>query len=113
MAFTDKTRQLFAAEIEAIKEKGLFKEKRFICSPQDAGITVEYPAGSPGREVLNFCANNYLGLADDPNVIAAAHKALDDHGFGLASVRFICGTQDLHKELEGKIADFHRAGHTH
>ena len=96
------TQQRIQETLEEIREAGLYKEERVITTPQGVAISVQ-----GDREVLNFCANNYLGLADDPNVIAAAHKALDDHGFGLASVRFICGTQDLHKELEGKIADFH------
>ncbi len=91
--------------LEEIREAGLYKEERVITSPQRAAIQVA--ANGDTREVLNFCANNYLGLADHPEIIAAAHRALDDHGFGLASVRFICGTQDLHKELEGKIANFH------
>ena len=88
-------------QIKDIKDNGLEKPERILASHQDSVITV-----SGGKEVLNFCSNNYLGLADDPNVIAAAHKALDDHGFGLASVRFICGTQDLHKELERTISNF-------
>ncbi len=90
-----------AGEIERIRGDSLFKEERIITGPQGSHIRVQ-----PGREVLNFCANNYLGLADHPAIIAAAHKALDDHGFGLASVRFICGTQDLHKALEARIARF-------
>jgi glycine C-acetyltransferase len=90
-----------AGEIERIRADSLFKEERVITGPQGAHIQVQ-----PGREVLNFCANNYLGLADHPAIIAAAHKALEDHGFGLASVRFICGTQDLHKALEARIARF-------
>jgi glycine C-acetyltransferase len=87
--------------LEEIRAAGLYKDERVITSPQSVEIRVE-----DGSEVLNFCANNYLGLADDPQVIAAAHKALDDHGFGLASVRFICGTQDLHKQLERSISGF-------
>jgi len=87
--------------LKEIREAGLYKEERIITSPQSVEITV-----SGGRTVLNFCANNYLGLADNPEVIAAAHAALDDHGFGLASVRFICGTQDLHKQLEATISGF-------
>src|SRR4029077_20525947 len=90
-----------AGEIERIRADSLFKEERVITGPQGSHIQVQ-----PGREVLNFCANNYLGLADPPAIIAAAHKALEDHGFGLASVRFICGTQDLHKALEARIARF-------
>ena len=91
----------YAAELDAIREQGLFKAERVITSPQSAEITL-----ADGSKVLNFCANNYLGLADHPEVIAAAKDALDTHGFGMASVRFICGTQDLHKELEAKIAGF-------
>ena len=93
--------QRFAAELAALREQGLFKSERIIRSPQAAEIVL-----ADGREVLNFCANNYLGLADHPDVIAAAKDALDSHGFGMASVRFICGTQDLHKQLEAKVADF-------
>ncbi len=91
----------YAAELDTLRGQGLFKSERIIVSPQDARIRLD-----DGREVLNFCANNYLGLADHPEVIAAAKAALDSHGFGMASVRFICGTQDLHKELEAKIAGF-------
>jgi len=93
--------QRLAGELDRIRQESLFKEERIITSPQGAHIRV-----TPGREVLNFCANNYLGLANHPAILAAAHKALDDHGFGLASVRFICGTQDLHKALERSIAGF-------
>src|SRR5690554_4498922 len=87
-------------EIQEIKEQRLYKKERIIESPQRAEIQAN------GKHVLNFCANNYLGLSDDPEVLAAAKKAIDSHGFGLSSVRFICGTQDIHKELERKIADF-------
>jgi glycine C-acetyltransferase len=87
--------------LEEIKSQGLYKTERIITSPQDAHIKV---AG--GKEVLNMCANNYLGLADHPELIKAAKKALDDHGLGMASVRFICGTQDLHKELEAALTKF-------
>ena len=99
MTYPGQTR--FASELDAIREQGLFKNERIIVSPQSAEIELE-----GGRKVLNFCANNYLGLADHPEVIQAAKDALDTHGFGMASVRFICGTQDLHKELERKIAEF-------
>ncbi|WAC64788.1 glycine C-acetyltransferase [Pseudoxanthomonas sp. SL93] len=91
----------YAVELEAIRAQGLFKSERIITSPQSAEITL-----ADGRAVLNFCANNYLGLADHPQIIASAKAALDTHGFGMASVRFICGTQDLHKQLEKRIADF-------
>ena len=87
--------------LQDIKDAGLYKTERVITTPQSVEIKVQ-----SGDEVLNFCANNYLGLADHPDVIAAAHTALDEHGFGLASVRFICGTQDLHKQLEATISEF-------
>jgi glycine C-acetyltransferase len=89
-----------AAEIEDIKSSGLYKTERVISSPQGAEITVN------GKTVLNFCANNYLGLSSHPKVIKAAHKAIDSHGYGMSSVRFICGTQDIHKELERKLSSF-------
>lgn len=89
-------------ELDAIVENGLFKKERIITSPQGAEITI-----STGEKVLNFCANNYLGLSSHPEVVQAAKDALDSHGFGMSSVRFICGTQDIHKELEQKIADFY------
>lgn len=88
-------------EISDIKEAGLYKSERVIVSPQGAEIEV-----STGKKVLNFCANNYLGLSNNPKLIAAAKEALDTHGYGMSSVRFICGTGDLHKELEKKIAEF-------
>ncbi len=88
-------------ELKSIEENGLFKKERIITTPQDAVIKI-----STGEEVINFCSNNYLGLSSHPRVVEAAHKALDSHGFGMSSVRFICGTQDIHKELEQKIADF-------
>jgi glycine C-acetyltransferase len=91
----------FEQTLAEIRAAGLYKTERVITTPQGVSIRVQ-----DGREVLNFCANNYLGLADHPDVIAAAHRALDDYGFGLASVRFICGTQDLHKELEAAISRF-------
>ncbi|ALN81974.1 glycine C-acetyltransferase [Lysobacter antibioticus] len=93
--------QHYADTLDEIRAQGLFKAERIITSPQSAEIVLE-----DGRTVLNFCANNYLGLADHPEVIQAAKDALDTHGFGMASVRFICGTQDLHKQLEKTIADF-------
>ncbi|MEO9805500.1 MAG: glycine C-acetyltransferase [Reichenbachiella sp.] len=88
-------------QLEEIKEAGLFKSERIITTPQGADIKT-----SEGKEVINFCANNYLGLSSHPKVIEAAKKAIDTHGFGMSSVRFICGTQDIHKELERKISDF-------
>ncbi|TYT25345.1 glycine C-acetyltransferase [Luteimonas viscosa] len=91
----------YAATLDEIRAAGLFKSERVITSPQSAEITL-----ADGRRVLNFCANNYLGLADHPDIVAAAKQALDTHGFGMASVRFICGTQDLHKQLERTISSF-------
>ena len=93
--------QFLIEELEAISLDGLYKDERVITTPQGSSIRV-----MGGEEVLNFCANNYLGLANHPEIIAAAHKALDDYGFGMASVRFICGTQDLHKSLEQAIAAY-------
>ncbi|WP_138991274.1 glycine C-acetyltransferase [Larkinella sp. C7] len=95
------TRESFQQELDAIKEAGLYKSERIIVSPQSAIIAVK-----DGQKVLNFCANNYLGLSSHPDVIEAAHQALESHGFGMSSVRFICGTQDIHKELEQKTAEF-------
>ncbi len=88
-------------ELEEIRQSGLYKEERIIVSPQGADIRLQ-----DGSEVINFCANNYLGLSSHPRVIEAAKRAIDTHGYGMSSVRFICGTQDIHKELERKIADF-------
>lgn len=106
MAFSNDTRSLFTNEIEKIKDDGLYKEKRFICSEQDAEIEVEYPEGAAHKKVLNFCANNYLGLSSHPDVIQAAHEGLDTRGYGMSSVRFICGTQDIHRELQDKVSAF-------
>lgn len=89
------------AELESIKEAGLFKKERVITTPQGADIKT-----TDGKEVINFCANNYLGLSSHPKVVEAAKQAIDTHGFGMSSVRFICGTQDIHKELERKISEF-------
>lgn len=95
------------AELNEIENAGLFKRERIITTPQGAEIEVQMPDGNGGvRHVLNFCANNYLGLSSHPRVIAAAHEAIDTHGYGMSSVRFICGTQDIHKALEHKIAGF-------
>lgn len=97
-----KIKEHLQQEIEEIKNEGLFKEERIIVTPQDAVIKID-----TGQEVINFCANNYLGLSSHPEVIQAAKDAMDTHGFGMSSVRFICGTQDIHKELEKKIAHFY------
>ena len=97
-----KIQQHLQKELEDIKEAGLYKKERIITSPQDAVIKI-----STGEEVINFCANNYLGLSSHPEVVQAAKDAMDTHGFGMSSVRFICGTQDIHKELEAKIASYY------
>ena len=94
--------QHLQTEIKEIKDNGLYKKERIITSPQGAAIKI-----NTGQEVINFCANNYLGLSSHPEVIQAAKDTMDSHGFGMSSVRFICGTQDIHKELEQKVADFY------
>ena len=94
-------KDFLGAELKKIKEDGLYKEERIITTPQRADIKV-----NEGQEVLNFCANNYLGLSDHPRLIKAAKEAMDSHGYGMSSVRFICGTQDMHKQLERAIADY-------
>jgi len=96
--------QSLAEQTDALKSQGLYKTERLIAGPQQAAIDVR--SNGEVQHVLNLCANNYLGLANHPDVIAAAHKALDEYGYGMASVRFICGTQTLHKELEQRISDF-------
>ena len=98
---------ILQAELKEIEEVGLYKKERIITGPQGADITI---AG--GQEVVNFCANNYLGLSSHPRVVEAAKRAIDTHGFGMSSVRFICGTQDIHKELEAKIASFYQTDDT-
>ncbi|QIH38773.1 glycine C-acetyltransferase [Flavobacterium sp. Sr18] len=97
-----KIKEHLQAELQTIEDNGIFKKERIITSPQGAEITI-----STGETVLNFCANNYLGLSSHPEVIQAAKDALDTHGFGMSSVRFICGTQDIHKTLERKISEFY------
>lgn len=97
-----KIKEHLQKELQAIEENGIFKKERIITSPQGAEIKI-----STGETVLNFCANNYLGLSSHPEVVQAAKDAMDTHGFGMSSVRFICGTQDIHKTLEKKIADFY------
>ena len=98
--YPDNFKQQLSAELESIKSEGLYKTERIISTPQGAKIIAN------GKEVLNFCANNYLGLSSHPEVIAAAKEGIDKYGFGMSSVRFICGTQDIHKELEKKISEF-------
>lgn len=102
-----KIKEHLQKELNQIKEEGLFKKERIITSPQDAVIKID-----TGEEVINFCANNYLGLSSHPDVIQAAKDTMDSHGFGMSSVRFICGTQDIHKQLESKIANFYETEDT-
>jgi glycine C-acetyltransferase len=106
MAYSSSLKDSYQATIASIREQGLFKEERYIHSPQASSIRVEYPTGSELRSVVNLCANNYLGLSSHPEVIDAAHRALDERGYGMSSVRFICGTQDIHRELEHALAKF-------
>ena len=106
MAYRDAVRSGYQAEIQGIKSAGLFKDERYIHSPQAADIEVEFPAGAAIKRVINVCANNYLGLSSHPAVIAAAHAGLDSRGYGMSSVRFICGTQDIHRELENRLTEF-------
>jgi len=101
-----KMKEFLQTELKSVQEAGLYKQERYIYGPQGADIKVEFPTGSPQKEVLNFCANNYLGLSSHKEVMKAAKQGLDNWGFGMSSVRFICGTQDLHRSLERKIAEF-------
>lgn len=106
MAYSKETQEFFSKELREIEEQGLFKEERYIHSPQSADIQVEYPPGAELSSVINMCANNYLGLSSHPEVLQAAHDGLEERGYGMSSVRFICGTQDIHRELEEKLSDF-------
>ncbi|MGH9522248.1 MAG: glycine C-acetyltransferase [Terriglobales bacterium] len=106
MAYTEAARAHYRDELESIRSAGLFKQERFIHSPQSAEIEVEFPLGADVVHCINMCSNNYLGLSSHPAVIAAARAALDARGYGMSSVRFICGTQDLHRELEIRLSEF-------
>jgi len=106
MAFIDAHREILKKELEDIRQGGIFKEERIICAPQGSEIEVIFPVGSKEKRVINMCANNYLGLSSHPEVIEAARKGLDHRGYGMSSVRFICGTQDIHKQLEAKLTEF-------
>jgi glycine C-acetyltransferase len=101
-----KAKEFYQNELKAIKDGGLYKEERYIHTPQGADVSVEYPEGSATNDVINFCANNYLGLSSHPEVMEAARNGLDVRGYGMSSVRFICGTQDIHKKLERKLSEF-------
>ena len=106
MAFETEVREHYQKELAGIREAGLFKEERYIRSVQAAEIEVEFPAGAAAKKVINLCANNYLGLSSHPDVVEAARKGLDHRGYGMSSVRFICGTQDIHRELERRLTGF-------
>jgi len=106
MGYSDKIRATYQAQLDELQQKGLFKQERFIHSTQAADIEVEFPTGAEVKKVINMCANNYLGLSSHPEILKAAHEGLDTRGYGMSSVRFICGTQDIHKELERKVTEF-------
>ena len=99
-------RDIYHENLDAIRQNGLFKDERIISSPQGRVVSVSFPEGTVPKEVINLCSNNYLGLSDHHDVVQAAHEGLDNRGFGLSSVRFICGTQDIHRMLEQKISEF-------
>jgi glycine C-acetyltransferase len=106
MAYSEDIRNSYRSELDSIREAGLFKPERYLHSPQAAEIEVEFPAGAAFRKCINVCANNYLGLSSHPDVIAAAHAGLEARGYGMSSVRFICGTQDIHRRLENRLTEF-------
>jgi glycine C-acetyltransferase len=106
MAVHERVKEFFRNELVELQNADLYKEERYIRSPQAADIVVEYPLNAVPRRVINFCANNYLGLSTHPALIEAAKKGLEERGFGMSSVRFICGTQDIHKQLEQKVSEF-------
>jgi len=106
MGYSDKVRTIYQDQLRGIQQAGLFKQERFIHSPQAADIEVEFPTGASVKKVINMCANNYLGLSSHPDVIKAAHEGLDHRGYGMSSVRFICGTQDIHHDLERMVTEF-------
>ena len=106
MSYDSKVRPIFQQDIDDIKQAGIFKEERIIQAPQDSEIDVVFPAGSGEKKVINMCSNNYLGLSSHPEVVEAAHEGLNHRGYGMSSVRFICGTQDIHKQLEDKLTEF-------
>lgn len=106
MSYSEKTRNLYLSQLTDIRNAGIFKEERFIHSSQAADIEVEFPSGSDLKKVINMCSNNYLGLSSHPEVIKAAHDGLEVRGYGMSSVRFICGTQDIHRQLENRVTEF-------
>ena len=106
MAYSEKTRALYHQVLEEIDANGLYKHERIIKDKQGAEVKVEFPLGNDSKQLINMCSNNYLGLSSHPEIIQAAHEALDFRGYGLSSVRFICGTQDIHKKLEDRLSKF-------
>jgi len=106
MAYSEKIRNVYQEQLKGIQNAGLFKQERLIHSPQAADIVVEFPSGAPLKKVINMCSNNYLGLSSHPDVVKAAHDGLESRGYGMSSVRFICGTQDIHRELERRMTEF-------
>ena len=106
MSYSEKIKNLYEIQLGEIRNAGIYKEERFIHSSQAADIEVEFPTGADLKKVINMCANNYLGLSSHPEVIKAAHEGLERRGYGMSSVRFICGTQDIHRELENKVTEF-------
>lgn len=106
MSYPESIRNIYKETLKGIEEAGLFKKERYIHSTQQADIEVEFPSGSSVKKAINICANNYLGLSSHPEVVKAAHEGLETRGYGMSSVRFICGTQDIHRELENKMTEF-------
>lgn len=112
MSYSETIKKIYLDQLNQIKKAGIFKEERYIHSSQAADIEVEFPSGSSLQKVINMCANNYLGLSSHPEVIKAAHDGLETRGYGMSSVRFICGTQDIHRELENRVTEFLRTEDT-
>ncbi|MCX6302168.1 MAG: glycine C-acetyltransferase [Bacteroidia bacterium] len=106
MSYSNRVKDLYRNQLSEIQNAGIYKEERFIHSPQAADIEVEFPSGASIKKVINMCSNNYLGLSSHPDVLKAAHEGLEKRGYGMSSVRFICGTQDIHRELENKVTEF-------
>ncbi|MBG0858772.1 MAG: glycine C-acetyltransferase [Bacteroidales bacterium] len=106
MSYSNKIKDIYLHQLEEIRNAGIYKEERFIHSSQAADIEVEFPEGAGLKNVINMCSNNYLGLSSHPDVLNAAHEGLEKRGYGMSSVRFICGTQDIHRELENRVTEF-------
>src|SRR4030043_1011197 len=106
MSYSNKVKDFYRHQLTEILNAGIYKEERFIHSSQAADIEVEFPSGAGIRKVINMCSNNYLGLSSHPEVIKAAHEGLEKRGYGMSSVRFICGTQDIHDKLEQMVTKF-------